>query len=176
LRRRGLPLRRNERALSLLPSLSLSSFVAATMLGLVGIISQVGWTGNCSRYFGLVNCVALRLKTAGRGGVAGGRTGYIRKPPGGCRAPKPELPVIRKNQAIFPISLPAFAPIQNAPGGTFLHSRGHRRRASTLPFFAIRATLARWMNRPCSTMPGMSLSWRARDGGSGIWPKEQSRM
>ena len=65
---------------------------------------------------------------------------------------------------------------ESVPHKPVPHKAAQRRRASTFPFLAIRATLARLMNRPCSTTPGMSLSWRARAGGSGIWPKEQSRM
>jgi hypothetical protein len=89
--------------------------------------------------------------------------------------PKLEPPAIRKSEAILCFSHPSFASMQMLPG-KLPRFRGQRRRASTLPFFAIRATLAMRMNRPCSTIPGMSLSWRARDGGSGICPKEQSRM
>lgn len=41
---------------------------------------------------------------------------------------------------------------------------------------AINTTLAIPMNKPCSTIPGISLSLRASEGGSEIWPKLQSRI
>jgi Pyridine nucleotide-disulphide oxidoreductase, dimerisation domain len=64
------------------------------------------------------------------------------------------------------------------------HSRGvgggepaHARRSSrTSVPFAMTTTLAMPRNNPCSTMPGVSLSRRARAGGSGMQPNRQSRM
>jgi hypothetical protein len=51
-----------------------------------------------------------------------------------------------------------------------------RRSSATFSPFAHNTTVARSMNNPCSTTPGMSLNLRARPGGSGIRPKLQSRI